>query len=201
MRPEPPAARQATAADHVKVASTLANAFAHDPLLSWIVRLDNIESRLSHLFNHTVGTELAKPTQMTWVSNDCGAAAVWHEVDEWKTSNLELLRAVPAVVRTFRHRLPRALGTLSTIEKIHPPDPHFHLAFIGVRQELQGQGRGGALPRAVTERCDREGVGAYLESSNPRNDPLYARHGFEATGTVPLASGAPVVTTMWRKPR
>jgi hypothetical protein len=41
---------------------------------------------------------------------------------------------------------------------------------------------------------------AYLESSNPRNIPLYQRHGFEAMGEIQVGA-APVVTPMIREPR
>jgi ribosomal protein S18 acetylase RimI-like enzyme len=37
----------------------------------------------------------------------------------------------------------------------------------------------------------------YLESSNPRNVPLYERHGFEVTAEHWLPDG-PVMTYMWR---
>ena len=41
----------------------------------------------------------------------------------------------------------------------------------------------------------------YLESSNVRNVPFYARHGFETTGEIVCGKGAPTVTAMWRDPR
>jgi hypothetical protein len=49
-------------------------------------------------------------------------------------------------------------------------------------------------------RCDREGLPAYLESSNPRNIPLYQRHGFEVLGTIQL-DASPPITPMLRAPR
>ena len=52
----------------------------------------------------------------------------------------------------------------------------------------------------MLERCDAEGMPAYLESSNVRNLPFHARHGFEVTGEIEVGKGAPVVTTMWRRP-
>jgi hypothetical protein len=52
----------------------------------------------------------------------------------------------------------------------------------------------------ATEICDRDGVLAYLESSNLRNVPLYERHGFEAMGTI-QAGGSPTIVPMLRKPR
>lgn len=48
--------------------------------------------------------------------------------------------------------------------------------------------------------CDRDGTLAYLESSNPKNIPLYERHGFELLGTI-QAGNSPPIFPMLRKPR
>jgi hypothetical protein len=51
----------------------------------------------------------------------------------------------------------------------------------------------------VLERCDRDGIGAYLESSKPRNLDFYARFGFRSTGELSLPYG-PKMWPMWREP-
>jgi ribosomal protein S18 acetylase RimI-like enzyme len=65
---------------------------------------------------------------------------------------------------------------------------------------MQGRGFGALLMRHATMRCDAEGKVAYLESSNPRNIPLYLRHGFEVMGTIQVGR-SPVMTPMIRRPR
>ena len=55
---------------------------------------------------------------------------------------------------------------------------------IGVDPSRQGQGLGSALLKAGLQRCDEEGLPAYLESSSPKNVPLYERHGFEVIGLI-----------------
>ncbi len=81
----------------------------------------------------------------------------------------------------------------------HPKEPHWYLPLLGVDPAHQNEGVGSALLRHVTDRCDRDGVPAYLESSNPRNIPLYERHGFEILGRAQSGS-SPVITPMLRKP-
>jgi len=81
----------------------------------------------------------------------------------------------------------------------HPKEPHWYLPLLGVDPAQQSKGVGSALLRHVTEICDREGVPAYLESSNPRNIPLYQRHGFEIVGRA-QSGQSPVITPMLRKP-
>jgi predicted GNAT family acetyltransferase len=71
---------------------------------------------------------------------------------------------------------------------------------VGTRPEGRGRGLASTLITAVTDRCDAEGVPAYLESSDPANVPLYERHGFSVTGEVTIVDG-PTIPLMWRDPQ
>jgi ribosomal protein S18 acetylase RimI-like enzyme len=81
----------------------------------------------------------------------------------------------------------------------HPREPHWYLPLIGIDPAHQGKGLGGALLRHATDICDRDGVPAYLESSNLRNVALYQRHGFEVMGTI-QAGRSPTIVPMLRRP-
>lgn len=202
MAVEPPVVRRATAAERPGAVATLANAFANDPIMSWLIGPRNDrEQRLVHLFGHSLDVELAKPAPLVDTVDGGHGVSLWHEVDDWKTPNRGLAKALPPAVRTFGRRLPTALGLLTKMEKAHPIAPHRHLAFIGVHRDHQGTGLGGALLAAMTHECDDLGVAAYLESSNPQNDALYARFGFVATGEIEVPQGAPRLLAMWRDAR
>jgi ribosomal protein S18 acetylase RimI-like enzyme len=82
----------------------------------------------------------------------------------------------------------------------HPSEPCWYLPLIGVDPRCQGRGYGSALLRYALEQCDRDGMPAYLESSNPRNIPLYQRHGFEIIGAI-QAGPTPTVVPMLRRRR
>ena len=84
--------------------------------------------------------------------------------------------------------------------KCHPQEPHWYLPLIGVDPAYQGKGYGDALMSYALDRCDRERVPAYLESTNPRNVSLYRRHGFEPVGTI-QAGSSPTLVPMMRRPR
>jgi ribosomal protein S18 acetylase RimI-like enzyme len=86
------------------------------------------------------------------------------------------------------------------METHHPSEPCWYLPLIGVDPSCQGRGYGSALLRYALEQCDRDGMPAYLESSNPRNIPLYQRHGFEIVGTI-QAGTSPTVVPMLRPRR
>ena len=86
------------------------------------------------------------------------------------------------------------------METYHPSEPCWYLPMIGVDPTYQGRGYGSALLSYALEQCDRGRVLAYLESSNPRNIPLYQRHGFEIIGTI-QAGTSPTVVPMLRRAR
>ena len=86
------------------------------------------------------------------------------------------------------------------METYHPSEPCWYLPLIGVDPVCQGVGYGSALLRHALAQCDRDRMPAYLESSNPRNIPLYQRHGFEIIGSI-QAGTSPTVVPMLRSRR
>ena len=80
----------------------------------------------------------------------------------------------------------------------HPSEPHWYLPLIGVDPAHQSKGHGDALIVYALERCDRDKLPAYLESTNPRNISLYRRHGFEALGTIQVGASPPIVPMLRR---
>ena len=196
------AIRPATPADRPAVADALASAFSEDPLFSWMAGPSApLEKRMRVFFNAFLKMNLRKADHLVFVADDGSGAGVWQPIDQWKVPPADLVRSMPAFVRAFRTRLPAMIGALNAIERAHPTEPHYYLEILGTRQDRQSKGVGSAVINAVLERCDEEGVPAYLESSNPRNVPFYARHGFKERDEVSCGKGAPTCTTMWREPR
>jgi ribosomal protein S18 acetylase RimI-like enzyme len=110
-----------------------------------------------------------------------------------------------AVEEIFRktanpERLDDVLATFEKMGQWHPKEPHWYLALVGVEPNAQGRGLGAELMRHGVARCDQERALAYLETPNPRNIPLYQRHGFEVIGEFQVGA-APLVTPMLRRPR
>lgn len=91
-------------------------------------------------------------------------------------------------------------AVLEQVGASHPPVEHWYLPAIGVEPRLQGKGYGSALLRRSLEVCDRAGVAAYLEATNPVNIPLYERFGFEVVGEI-QAGSSPAIATMLRAAR
>jgi GNAT superfamily N-acetyltransferase len=196
------AIRTATAADRQQLATALASAFSEDPLFGWMVGPKApLEARMHVFFDVFLKQNLRRPEHLVFISEDGTGGAIWQPVDKWKVPPADLMRAFPAIVRAFRGRVPAMMGALNAIERQHPKEPHYYLEVLGTQKDRQSTGIGSAVMTAMLERCDEEGLPAYLESSNPKNIPFYARHGFEVREEVSCGKGAPVATTMWREPR
>lgn len=194
----------ATLADRERLADSLASAFSDDPLFTWMfggAQSKPLEPRMRALFGAFLKLELVRSEHLVFADEDGIGVSIWKAPNKWKMGAGDMFRVMPAMVRVMGLRAPRMIGAMNAIEKVHPKDEHYYLEALGTRQDMQSKGIGSAVLRHVLDRCDEEGLPAYLESSNTRNVPFYARHGFEATGEIAVGKGAPTVTAMWRDPR
>lgn len=193
--------RKARPAQAANLAGTLARAFYDDPLFSWLLpdpsRRLAIAGRGFDLYLREVWLR----HEETYTVGDSAGVCVWEPPGTWKLAVREQIALLPAMLRIFGRNLPRLLGTLNAVEKNHPTEPHHYLAFVGVDPESQGRGMGSILMHPVLQRCDAEGLPAYLEASAPRNRALYERHGFEVTEEIRPGRGGPPMWRMWRDPR
>jgi GNAT superfamily N-acetyltransferase len=186
--------------DVLAMAGVLARAFHDDPAFSWVLRADQRRMKILEqgfeLFLRRIWLE----QEQTYTTAGTVAVAVWERPNEWKVPVGRQLRMLPAMVKVFGRHLPRVLRALTVLERKHPREPHYYLAFIGVEPEWQGRGLGGAVLAPVLKRCDDERMPAFLEASTPRNRALYERHGFAVTEEFRLGDGAPPQWRMWRAP-
>ena len=196
--------RPATAADRTQLADSLASAFSDDPLFKWMAGAapdKNVGPKLRIIFDTFLKLDLARSEHLVFTDEDRIGVAIWKPPNQWKMTTSDMVRALPAMLRGLGTKTPRMIGAFNAIEKVHPKEEHYYLEVLGTHQAKQSKGIGTAVISHMLDRIDTEGVPAYLESSNPRNVPFYARHGFETTGEIVVGKGAPTVTAMWREPR
>ena len=191
--------RRATANEAPEPAATLASAFKNDPVFTWLTPERGRQARLQRFFAQQLAITMKHEGVLT--TDDYSGVAIWLPPDNWKVATGDLIRSMPAMIRSFGSRLPRVLGSLGVIEKNHPKDPpHWYLEFLGTRADMQRKGVGSSMIGFMLDRCDQEAIPAYLEASSPENVPFYRRHGFEVTQDLQLKNG-PTVWGMWREPR
>jgi len=192
----PPAIRTTTAADADRATDTIVLAFAGDPMLRWCwSEPSRYLTAIRPFIRAFAGASFDHGS--AWCSDDFVGAALWllPGVGSDDDALVGLLQAtVPAT------QLDDVFGVVEQMGKYHPQEPHWYLPLIGVDPAFQNRGIGSALLALALARCDAEGLPAYLESSNPRNIPLYQRHGFEILGTI-QAGSSPVMYPMLRTPR
>ncbi|WP_309088021.1 GNAT family N-acetyltransferase [Phenylobacterium sp.] len=188
--------RAAQASESDAVLDTLMLAFSGDPCLRYV--LDTPEKLLKGFrpFARAMGGA-ALEAGTAWLAEDAAAAALW--LPPGVTTDREAMMAVIGELAR-EEKLPVLAEVGETIARYHPEEPHWYLAMIGVDPARQGRGYGSAILRESLRRCDEDRVIAYLESSNPKNEPLYERHGFEVLGSV-QPGDFPGIKPMVRQPR
>ncbi|KRE24450.1 acetyltransferase [Bosea sp. Root483D1] len=190
------AVRSASRDEASSVSALITLAFATDPMARWSLSDAQVYLAVMPDLIRAFGAA-AYDSDSTYVSDGFGGAAMWLppgvEPDIETLDRLIKANADPAI-------LPDVDAMFDAMARYHPEIPHWYLPLIGTDPMRQGQGIGSALMHHALARCDHDGVAAYLESSNPRNIPLYQRHGFEILGTIQIGS-SPVLTPMLRPPR
>jgi ribosomal protein S18 acetylase RimI-like enzyme len=192
--------RKATSQDRAAIVPMLARAFHNDPVWSWLFPRDERRPEILEVF-FDIAMRMYLRNDEVDLYGDALGAALWAPPGKWQVGPIEMLRSVPKILPVMRSRTIRGMQVMTHVEKHHPHDPHEYLAVLGTEPEHQGEGIGSALLRSMLERCDRERMPAYLESSSEGSKRLYLRHGFEVTRELPLPPDGPLVWLMWREPR
>jgi GNAT superfamily N-acetyltransferase len=192
--------RAATAGDLPRLAEVLTRAFAEDPVTAWCFPNDSDRlARLGAFYAEIFLPRMALGRDEIYTDDRLSGVASWTPPGKGHATTIETLRLLPRLAAVCGRGLPRALRALAYLESQFPEELHWHLPFLGVAPERQGAGIGSALMRPILERCDREGIPAYLEASTPRNRSLYLRHGFVILDEIRLPGGGPPLWRMWRE--
>jgi GNAT superfamily N-acetyltransferase len=179
--------REAEVGELAQVSVTLADAMAADPVYRWLLPGERrLDRRLRRLF----------AVELEHYVFPAGRVLTTHD---FRGANLELPpgnwgMAVPLAgaigfVRVFGTALPRATRLQRFFERNHLQEPHYYVRALGVARRFQGHGLGTALLRRTLDRCDQEGMPAYLEASTERSAALYARLGFVHLGELQVPDG------------
>ena len=188
--------RYAGVAEASDAAAVILLAFAGDPVARWIY--PSLSQYLEHFpkfIQAFAGRAFERRTAL--VTPDLGGAALWLPPGVGSDDRAVLDLMMSTTSPDIREDL---LTVLEAMGEYHPDEPHWYLPMIGVQPDQQGLGLGGDLMRHALSRCDRDGLPAYLESSNPRNISLYKRCGFISLGTIQFGSSPPLFP-MLRRPR
>ncbi|HXK25629.1 MAG TPA: N-acetyltransferase [Myxococcota bacterium] len=193
---DPLPVRAARAGELDRAVDTIALAFAADPFMRWVFPeasdfLEHFRAVLREFGRHAIAHG------SVYVAGDFAGAAIWLAPGV-HPDDAVLGEVIEKGIRGQRQK--DFLAVFEQMGTSHPDETHWYLPMIGVDPSRQSCGVGSALMQHALARVDRDGVHAYLESSNPANISLYERQGFEILGEIRVAD-SPVVTPMLRRPR
>jgi GNAT superfamily N-acetyltransferase len=176
------------------LARIAAEGFYDDPVMTWV--FPNWATRLRLLkvaFTGLIRSYLPDRGTVHLVDNVC--------VTFWRPPRHNYASDAGDTSSPFTPDVVERFATMeAAMSRVHPRAQHWYLNVISTLPGWQGKGLGARALQPVLAQADADAIPAYLESSNPRNMTLYARHGFEQTGEIALPDG-PSLYPMWREPR
>ncbi len=81
----------------------------------------------------------------------------------------------------------KAIDRESQVASHHPATPFYHLWFLGVLPEYQGEGIGSKLLNELLADANAMNRPVHLETSTHRNIPWYEKHGFSIYSKISLS--------------
>ena len=190
--------RLATKSDLSRLEVVMAKAFHDDPVIGWLMPDASLRPARLRCFFGIELRHMVLPRGCIWTTDDLNAAALVMPPGKWRVP----LRATLREGRAFGAGLGRAARLGTAMEWRHAREvrgPHYYVRDVGVIPEMQGRGLGSTLMAPTLERCDREGLPAYLEASSARSAALYERLGFEHVAKLSVL-GSPPLRLMLRQP-
>lgn len=178
------------------VIATVTSAFSTDPVARWIYPKAADYYRWFPGFIRAFAGRAIEDGSVLFTSNYSGVA-LWLQPGA-HADDAGLVRHIEASRPAERHE--EIFELFEEMDKGHPVEDHWYLPMIGVDAYRQNLGIGSGLMKLALERSDRDGLPAYLESTNPRNISLYLRYGFEKVGEI-TAGGSPPLVRMLRQPQ
>jgi GNAT superfamily N-acetyltransferase len=194
------AVRTATAEDVPRLVGALADAFANDPVYTWMLPASRrLNARLQAMFTAEL-EQYGLPQGTVWTTTGCDGAVVSLPPGAWEMPKSITATQALMWARAFGRRLSLAARVQRAMEERHLREPHFYVRIVGVRSALQGHGLGSALMQPTLQRADSAGLPAYIEASTERSAALYERLGFRHIDVLELPAGGPPVWRMRRPP-
>lgn len=191
--------RKALPQDLPEIGSALGQAFFDDPLFAWAIPDDDRRQRFLLEFFTLYAKAFLRHDQTYTTGGKVVAATLWAPPGAVPISGEDAEELGRQIQELAGPDAQRFLELSKLFDDHHPHGLYWYLQFMGVTPAWQGQGLGSRLMVPVLERCDREGIRAYLDATDERNKRLYERHGFEAEDPF-AAPGGPPLWPMWRKP-
>lgn len=193
--------RIAGSADVGALSRSFARAFDDDPIFEYVLPPSpGRAARLERFFRHLAPVHLRHGH--VYVSPSVEGGAMWDPPGRWRIRWQDQLRMAIPMLSIYGRRSRQLMMDYERVERLHAKQPpHWYLSVLGTDPAHQGKGIGASVLDPVLRICDRDGDGAYLESSKESNVGYYERFGFRVVGEHPFHPGGPMMWLMWRDPQ
>lgn len=191
-----------------QIAAIWADAFEPDPMMNWVFPDDSTRQKSLMRWWGFLLDRMPPGAELHGTRVD-GCVAYWQPPRSETTapSTADDSSGQSDWQAEFVAMMTELLGDLfssrmEALGKMHQArlaEPHWYLSVLGTSPDQQSKGLGSRVLAPMLERCDRNGMLAYLESTNPANVGFYRRHGFEPIDEFYLAEGV-LITPMSREP-
>lgn len=162
------AVRAATPADVTQLTRALAAAFEDDPIFAWLLPdRRRRHDRLLRFFALELEA-VVLPTGSAWMSPEASGTCLELPPGKWRMPLRTQALHAPHFAAVFGRSLPKALITITKMERKHLREPHLYVPYVGVAPEAQGAGLGTTLLKRTLERADAAALPP--TSRPPRNE-------------------------------
>ena len=192
-----------SAAEIDQAAMVAARAFYTDPFFIHLAPPALLRARGMAIYMRTMLRHLG-PKGLIMNARHQGhivGVGAWVAPDGYPYPARQQVRQLVGTAHAFLPRpqmMPDGMRYMRAIEKVHPKGPLWYLAVLAADPEFQRSGVGAALVEPILERCDTEGIDAYLETQKEDNLAYYRRFGFEVVDRLRPVSDGPPLWTMRR---
>lgn len=193
-----PEVRPGTRDDVPRAVRTLGRAFADYAFTRHVIAADDHQRRVERfqeLFLDRIGLDHGS----VWVADGGAAVAVWTTPRTADAGNV-FAEIAPHFAELAGDRFTAYQEAEAAMAPHRPQEPAWFLGAVGVDPDAQGRGLGTAVIRPGLDAAEREGVPAFLETSESRNVAFYERLGFVVTAEYDLPDGGPRTWAMTRRP-
>jgi GNAT superfamily N-acetyltransferase len=182
------------------VAAAIARGFHDNEIWAWVIPDDRRRARLLPRLYRARLRHLYLPRGEAWTTPDAVGGALWLPPSVPKRRLREQLAEIAALFPGLGIGGARRGTRIEELMTEHTPrEPHWYLEVLSIDPDHQRRGHGSRLLAPVLDRCDADGVPAYLETNRESNLPYYRRFGFELTEQISLHDSPPL-WLMWREP-
>ena len=173
----------ATPADRDRVVSSLVAAFRADPVLRYLFPDDaDYPSHAAVFFGHLFDKRVRR--HAVWTIDGGASVAIWEPPGADGGPPDRSLEALAVDARA------RLTTYDDAVHALLPEAPFWYLGVLGTHPDQAGRRWGHAVMAEGLAAAARDGVPAFLETSNPGNVEVYRRAGWEvvssATDPVPF---------------